>query len=416
MRSTSLLVLFGVARVAGRSIKDWACRDNGNATASEWPSVRDLDSLEEMLLVSTRQAELVAAAMDRGLDMVAARGEVFDRVSVPLDEVPGGDDVAIFVTGQVRMLTTTVVERSWRAMLPETAMIFAVLDLTTSFRKGCRRMTMTATEADVRGTLDRLGVAYRLRLFTSANATAAAIDVALADVASGDVTMRQIRYLLRQGDPTLTALTTESIGHYGKLLLAYQLLRDVETSETAQRQFGHVVFLRPDSVYRGLDPSFFDGATVFLENDQFAVFPRSHAQIYATQLATIIAILATKHRNPTCRRWQDLRHRHSPTWGFDALIRGGCLHMARFGVVYSGLDVGLRRIPPLGHNRSRPFESYRILRLADDPNRIRPCLQNSITHSHLPFYKADLAKWASHLHIPPNSLDCGCRRGDASSL
>ena len=385
----------------------------GATSNDTWPTAADAARFLRVLEESKRAPDHHAYFAARGATPAEAQRrhglEVLNREGDPrvLDVgLLGGRGVALLVAGEARFVASDAYVASLARVATAAGALTEVVAVmaSESNHKGCQRRTVYIKEAAARAALWRGVDPARVHVRWYTNMSAFDADVIKA--------LRVLAPPLGYSGVDVTAATMltndgrHEIRQYGKLLLAYDDMRTAETKRG--RPFSSIAFLRLDTIYGGFDAAKVDAWTAHVVNDQFAAVGRPLARVYLAQLATIVKMFEA--RANACGRVNALLAAIAPNWGWDALFRGASLHLASYGVVHSGLDPGLNRLPK--KRAPKPISWHEILRLSSDG--VSPCLNHLIGKGAAEDVRG-AEKFAKGLGLPKGALRCGCP-GDVTLL
>ena len=402
MRECAALLLFATAAAT-----PFECPSGGRDDA--WPTADDAARFLRVLEESRRAADHHAYFAARGADATEARRrhgqEVLRREgnAQVLDDVEG-DGVAMVVVGQARFVASDAYVASLRrvaAAAGDSPEVVAVLAAESTF-KGCQRRTATVGEAAARAALARgVGAAARVRLRWVSPTNASAFDAEVVAALRALAPPLGVAGVAEAFAALVAGEANHAFRQYGKFLLAYDELRAAEAARG--RPFAAMAFLRPDTIYGGFDAAKIDAWTAHVVNDQFAVVGRPLARVYLSQVVFVVRFFTARRTAGACGRLNALLAELAPQWGWDALFRGASLHLASYGVVHSGLDVGLKRMP----RRQSPklLAWHVILRLAADGEA--PCL-NHLVGKPAEDDARGAERFARAIGLPAGALACGC--------
>lgn len=253
--------------------------------------------------------------------------------------------IAILMGGQTRSLASTFVQETWRLLLKKLSqkakvVVFAVLSRKSS-TKGVNGTTMFES-ADLERMLDNItrGIGEWRGVFP--------MDCNWDETASL-VTDPALNFILSPPVHLKKQFASGQSNAYRSRVVGFDMMLRFEADHF--QRFGHVFFVRPDSVLEfGANP--FDDLAkcsdfVYFINDIFAAMPRNLAPYFATHLTSFRSFTGLGPGPPLKTHLEEFRQEFSHLTGFKFAYGGANLpmvHLSHYSVPWAGRDSDMLKV------------------------------------------------------------------------
>ena len=253
--------------------------------------------------------------------------------------------IAILMGGQTRSLASAFVQETWRLLLKKLSqnakvVVFAVLSRKSS-TKGVNGTTVFEP-ADLERMLDNItrGIGEWRGLFPMDcnwdEAASLVTDPALNFILSPPVHLKKLR-------------SSGQSNAYRSRVVGFDMMLRFEADHF--QRFGHVFFVRPDSVLEFGAKPFDDLAkcsdVIYFINDVFAAMPRNLAPYFATHLATFRSFTGLGPGPPLQMHVVEFRQKFSNLTGREFVGGAATLpmvHLSHYSVPWVGKDTDMLKV------------------------------------------------------------------------